>query len=191
LWRNDPLLGNGSVTHSRGNEHTGNNRRTTVSMQLQSKRTSIIIDWFLGYGVLNVFSVRGPCRRFIKDSRGRLHCNWYNWATLFLGDINTGTWPSRLGESRIWECKLWSWVPRDSDLRMTPLARASSNCKRQTHPLVREDVTWGPLPQMFSWKKIFGMGLKSPDAKTNWLAVSRQSQSNFDFNFDFDFCSQS
>jgi hypothetical protein len=21
----------------------------------------------------------------------------YNWATLFLGDINTGTWPSRLG----------------------------------------------------------------------------------------------
>jgi hypothetical protein len=24
----------------------------------------------------------------------------YNWATLFLGDINTGTWPSRLGESQ-------------------------------------------------------------------------------------------
>jgi hypothetical protein len=25
----------------------------------------------------------------------------YNWATLFLGHINTGTWPSRSGESRI------------------------------------------------------------------------------------------
>jgi hypothetical protein len=25
----------------------------------------------------------------------------YNRATLFLGDINTGTWPSKLGESRI------------------------------------------------------------------------------------------
>jgi hypothetical protein len=25
----------------------------------------------------------------------------YNWATLFLGDINTGTWPFRLGESQI------------------------------------------------------------------------------------------
>jgi hypothetical protein len=25
----------------------------------------------------------------------------YNWATLFLGNINTGTWPSRLGESRM------------------------------------------------------------------------------------------
>jgi hypothetical protein len=24
----------------------------------------------------------------------------YNWATLFLGEINTGTWPSRLGESQ-------------------------------------------------------------------------------------------
>jgi hypothetical protein len=25
----------------------------------------------------------------------------YTWATLFLGDINTGTWPSRLGESQM------------------------------------------------------------------------------------------
>jgi hypothetical protein len=25
----------------------------------------------------------------------------HNWATLFLGDINTGTWPSRLGESQM------------------------------------------------------------------------------------------
>jgi hypothetical protein len=24
-----------------------------------------------------------------------------NWATLFLGDINTGTWPSRLGVSQM------------------------------------------------------------------------------------------
>jgi hypothetical protein len=25
----------------------------------------------------------------------------YNWTTLFLGDINTGTWPSRLGKSQM------------------------------------------------------------------------------------------
>jgi hypothetical protein len=25
----------------------------------------------------------------------------YNWATVFLGDINTGTWPSRLGKSQM------------------------------------------------------------------------------------------
>jgi hypothetical protein len=30
---------------------------------------------------------------------------------------------------------------RGSDLRMTALVRASNNCKRQTHPLVIEDVT--------------------------------------------------
>jgi hypothetical protein len=64
----------------------------------------------------------------------------YNWVTLFLGDINTGTWPSRLGESRIWDSKIWSRVPRDSDQRMIALARTSSNCKRQTRSLVRENA---------------------------------------------------
>jgi hypothetical protein len=43
----------------------------------------------------------------------------YNWATLFPDYINTGTWPSRLGESRIWDSRIWSWVPRDSDSRLT------------------------------------------------------------------------
>jgi hypothetical protein len=41
----------------------------------------------------------------IKDSKERVKyagIPWgYNWATLFLGDINTGTWHYRLGESRI------------------------------------------------------------------------------------------
>jgi hypothetical protein len=32
----------------------------------------------------------------------------YNGATLFLGYINTGTWPSSLGESRISDSKMWS-----------------------------------------------------------------------------------
>jgi hypothetical protein len=29
------------------------------------------------------------------------HFREYNWATLFLGDINSGTWPSRLKESQM------------------------------------------------------------------------------------------
>jgi hypothetical protein len=33
---------------------------------------------------------------------------------------------------------MWSCVSRDSDPRMTALARTSNNCKRQTRPLVRE-----------------------------------------------------
>jgi hypothetical protein len=39
-----------------------------------------------------------------------------------------------------WDSEIWSRVPRDSDPRMTALARANSNCKRQTCPLVRENV---------------------------------------------------
>jgi hypothetical protein len=65
-----------------------------------------------------------------------------NWATLFLGDINTLTWPSRSEESRIWDSKIWSWIPRVSDPRMTALARASKNCKRQIHPHVREGAPY-------------------------------------------------
>jgi hypothetical protein len=63
----------------------------------------------------------------------------YNWATLFLGDINKRTWPSRLGESPMRQ-QIWSWVLRDLDPRVTALARPRSNCtsKLQTHPLVRE-----------------------------------------------------
>jgi hypothetical protein len=77
-----------------------------------------------------------------KEATKREPKAWgYNRTTLFPGDVNTGTWPSTLGESRIWGSKMWSWIQRDSDPRMTALARTSSNCKRQTHPLVRENVT--------------------------------------------------
>jgi hypothetical protein len=41
------------------------------------------------------------------------------------------------GESRIWDSKIWPWIPRDSDLRTTALARARSNYKWETHPLVK------------------------------------------------------
>jgi hypothetical protein len=44
----------------------------------------------------------------------------------------------RKGKSRIWDSKIWSRVPRDSDPKMTALARSSSNCKGQTRPLVRK-----------------------------------------------------
>jgi hypothetical protein len=44
----------------------------------------------------------------------------------------------RKWKSRIWKSKIWSWVPRDSNPRMTALASTSSNCKRQTRPLVRD-----------------------------------------------------
>jgi hypothetical protein len=46
----------------------------------------------------------------------------------------------RKGKSQIWDGEIWSRVPRDSDPRMNALAKASSKCKWQTHPLVREDA---------------------------------------------------
>jgi hypothetical protein len=44
------------------------------------------------------------------------------------------------GKSQIWDSKIWSRVQRGSDQRMNALARASSKCKRQTCPLVRESA---------------------------------------------------
>jgi hypothetical protein len=59
---------------------------------------------------------------------------------------------------------------------MTAPARTSRNCKRHTHPLVREDLTLGLYPQVFSWKiKLLVVGLKGLVAKTNCLAVNRPS----------------
>jgi hypothetical protein len=45
---------------------------------------------------------------------------------------------------------------QDSDLRMSALARTGSNCKRQTHPLVRENVTWGLTESVKLENKITG-----------------------------------
>jgi hypothetical protein len=39
---------------------------------------------------------------------------------------------------RIWDSKIWQRVLRESDPKITALARTSCNCKRQTRPLVRE-----------------------------------------------------
>jgi hypothetical protein len=104
---------------------------------------------------------RSPASRR-RRRKGNPSAWGYNRATLLLGDINIRAWPSRLGEFRVWDSKIWSWVP---------LARASSNCKRQTHPLVREDVTWGIQPQVCSWKKkrFVIVGVKGLGAKRNWL----------------------
>jgi hypothetical protein len=41
-------------------------------MQRQRKHTSVTIEELLEYGDFNLFSVRGPCRRFNGDNEGRL-----------------------------------------------------------------------------------------------------------------------
>jgi hypothetical protein len=44
--------------------------------------------------------------RVVGGDKKGTHYLEYNGAMLFLGDINTGTWPSRLGDSRISDSKM-------------------------------------------------------------------------------------
>jgi hypothetical protein len=67
------------------------------------------------------------------------------------------------GKSQNWDSKIRRRVPRDSDLRKTLLARASSIYKRQTHPLIK-----GPPHKnksvLYSNKYLVRL-----DTKTYWL----------------------
>jgi hypothetical protein len=80
----------------------------------------------------------------------------------------------RNGKSEIWDCKIWSRVPRDSDPRKTALARASSIYKRQGRPLVREGA---PQKQDRNCQTV----INRLDTKTYWL-TDCQSQCDFDFD---------
>jgi hypothetical protein len=79
------------------------------------------------------------------------------------------------GKSQIWDSKIGSWVPRGSNSRMTALARASSNCKRQTRPLVRESV---PHQQTNNCLTVIKIWSEAPDGcfiprQTGRLTVGR------------------
>jgi hypothetical protein len=107
--RNRPLFGNGSI-----NKFPRQRTHEATTKELQEA----------------LFSMRSMPRLYSESRPGKLvEISW---------GINTGTWPSRLRESRIWDSKMWSWIPKDSDPRMTALARTSSHCKRQTRPIVRK-----------------------------------------------------
>jgi hypothetical protein len=79
------------------------------------------------------------------------------------------------GKSRVWDSKIWSRVPRDSNPRKTALARTSSIYKWQTRPLVREgapqkeDGNCQTAKKIWSWAPDGG----STPRLTDWLAVSR------------------
>jgi hypothetical protein len=74
LWRIEPLLGKDLET---------NNETIAVDMQRRGKHTSTTIG--------GLCFLRGPCRGVILKTTGETQAKGYNWATLFLGDINPGT----------------------------------------------------------------------------------------------------
>jgi hypothetical protein len=150
--RNSSLLGNGLLKHITAGPNAHKNRRVVFSVfsgalvptQQCSKHISAEVNQHatMEEAVFSLGATPGLNNKDLRQHRTGNPVPWgYNGATLFLGDINSGTWSSRLGESQIWESKMWSWVPWDSDLRMTALEKSSSNWKRQTHLLVRDDVT--------------------------------------------------
>jgi hypothetical protein len=122
-------------------------------------------------------SLRGPCQGHIPrticiTTKFKPSAWGYNWATLFLGDINTETWPSRFGEYRIWECNIWSRVPPDSDPRMTVLARISSGCKRQNRLLIREGAVHQQTRSCLTVTNIWAPdGSWHQDRLAGWLSV--------------------
>jgi hypothetical protein len=84
-------------------------------------------------------------------------------------------WPSRLGKSRIWGSKIWSWVLRDSDPRMTTPARASNNCKRHRGCYIRSMTARVQLKKIAgresqgAWRQDEPIGGKLPVVKWPWL----------------------
>jgi hypothetical protein len=81
----------------------------------------------------------------------------------------------RKGKPQIWDSKIWSRVPRDSDPRETALARASSIYKWQIRPLVREgapqkqDHNCQTVINIWSWAP---HGAPHQDLLTDWPSVA-------------------
>jgi hypothetical protein len=86
------------------------------------------------------------------------------------GDLGSG-----LEESRIWDSKMWSWVQRDSDLRMNALARPSSNFKWHNASSHQKGCYIRTIYADAQLKNILALSLKVLGVKTNWFAVNRQS----------------
>jgi hypothetical protein len=81
----------------------------------------------------------------------------------------------RKGKSQIWDSKIWSRVPRDSDPRKTTLARASSIYKRQIRPPVREGA---PQKQDRNYQRVINIwswapdGARHQDLLIDWTSVA-------------------
>jgi hypothetical protein len=78
-------------------------------------------------------------------------------------------------KSQIWDSKIWSRVPRDSDPRKTALARASSIYKRQTRLLVREGVPQNQDRNSQTVINIWSLapdGARHQDLLTDWPSVA-------------------
>jgi hypothetical protein len=92
-----------ALTRSSGGRHAASPNTSPIATRWRNKHLSSTAVAFqnnartVGRGVLSTVHPEGNIMRTNRTEQ----TGWYNWTTLFLGDMNTGTWPSRLRESRI------------------------------------------------------------------------------------------
>jgi hypothetical protein len=115
----------------------------------------------------------GPCRGYITRSS----CDYEKYpcggGVEYLHRDPASRRRRRKGKSHIWDSKIWSRVPRDSDTRKTALARASSIYKRQTRPIVREGA---PQKQDRNCQTVINIWSWAPDgARHQDLLIDGQS----------------
>jgi hypothetical protein len=87
----------------------------------------------------------------------------------------------RKWKSRIWDSKIWLRVPRDSDPKMTALARARNNCKQDPSSRQRERASsnciWDPFSRQrerFTWtKQQLSDSNKNLFVSSRWLLYSK------------------
>jgi hypothetical protein len=78
-----------------------------------------------------------------------------NGPPIFFGDINTVFLSSRLGDFRIWDSKIWKWVPRDSD--------SQNSCAAKGHQQLTVIEIWaqdGRLTERQTGRLTFGQNIR-------------------------------
>jgi hypothetical protein len=128
-----PLLGNACDRHARNN-------RTTRLCNPFLRNGSVNTATTIGYCWKPCF-LFGPCRVVIKKGSVENNPALCGGGVEYLYSSPASRRRRRKGKSGIWDSKIWSRVPRDSDPRMTVPAKASDNCKRHTRPHQREHHT--------------------------------------------------
>jgi hypothetical protein len=114
-------------------------KRTRYVTRFSGYGVRVINQHFRGYGNERCFSV-GPTRRYIIGNPDRMQSIPCGGGVQYFHHSPASRRRRRKGKSRIWDSKIWSRAQRDLVPRMTALARATSNFKRHTRPLVRESA---------------------------------------------------
>jgi hypothetical protein len=132
LWRVGPLLGNDSVNKPAIHER---NTRTGVA-----RGAFYVVRKYPLVRATDVFSVLWSDPRLYKEKPTIIDSSSYpcGGGVEYLHRDPASRRRRQKGKSQIWDSKIWSQVPGDSDPRKTALTSASSTYKRQTQPLVRE-----------------------------------------------------